>query len=384
MTPSVTIGWFPRERFSVAAESLRSLLDNTPTCRLIIVDCDTPRKYLDEIKDVLGDHDADIVSTGRYLLPSAARNLIVAMTQTEYVALVENDMLFAPQWLEKLVAACEEFPADVASPLLIGGRGSKEHYDNKLGHIRVSESHPGRFEILPLAARRNSCKARAQVDFVEQHCLVFRMSAFERLRGFNELHTRDDVDLGMALRAAGCTAVLEPGVTVNFITPTWRPADDEIPFFRYRWDLDGARRNRDEIRERWGLVETPGDMGFVEYRNFMAQLPEIQRDLRALDALPGETLLIDDGDWFGTDMVEGLSLRPFPELNGQFGGFPSDQGAVLELDRAIARGCKRVIVGFPAHWWFDHLPTLRKRLFEAGRQSRNDDLLHVFELEQHG
>lgn len=380
MTPSVTIGWFPRERFSVAAESLRSLLANTPPCRLVIVDCDTPQKYLDEIKAVLGDQEAEIVSTGRYILPSAARNLVVGMTDTEYVALVENDVLFSPRWLEKLIAACEEFPADVASPLLFGGRGRKEHYDNKLGHIRPSEAHPGKFEILPLTAPRNSCTARMKVDFVEQHCLVFRMSAFERLRGFNELHTRDDVDLGMGLRAAGCTAVLEPDVTVNFITPTWRPADDEFPFFRYRWDIEGARRNRDEIRDRWNLVETPGDMGFVEYRNFMARLPEIQQDLRKLDALPGETLLLDDGDWFGTDMVEGLSMRPFPELNGKYGGFPSDEGAVRELDQAIARGCRRVVVGFPALWWFDHLPSLRKRLFEASR-SRDDNLLKVFEFE---
>jgi hypothetical protein len=381
MTARATIGWFPRERFSAAAESLMSLLDNTPPCRLIIVDCNTPKKYLDEIEAVLGDREAEIVSTGRYILPSAARNLVVGMAKTDYVALVENDVLFSPQWLEKLVAACEEFPADVASPLLYGGRGQREHYDNKLGRIRASQAHPGKFEILPLKVPRNSCTARAKVDFVEQHCLVFRMSAFVRLRGFNELHTRDDVDLGMALHAAGCTAVLEPAVAVNFIAPTWRPADDEIPFFRYRWNIEGARRNREEIRERWRLVETPGDMGFVEYRNFMARLPEIQRDLRAIDAMPGKALLLDDGDWFGTEMVEGLSMRPFPDIDGEFGGFPSDGGAVIELDRAIARGLRRVVVGFPAFWWFEHLPSLRKRLFETGRLSRSDEVLHVFELE---
>lgn len=385
MTPDVTIGWFPRERFSVAAESLQSLLENSPSCRLIVVDCDTPKRYLDEIKAVLGDRPAQIVSTGRHILPSAARNVVVGMTQTKYVALVENDMLFAPGWLERLVAACEETPADVASPILFEGRARKEHFDKKLGEIRRSESHPGKFEIVPLSSPRNSCVVRTKVDFVEQHCLVFRMSAFERIGGFNELNTRDDVDLGMALHAAGCTAVLEPSVKVNFVGPSWRPADDELPFFRFRWDLEAARRNRDEIRERWTLVETPGDMGFVTYRNLMARLPEVRQDLRRLDAAPGATLLLENGDWFGTDMVEGLSMRPFPDLNGRFGGFPSsDTSAVGELDRAIKDGCRRVVVAFPAFWWLDHLPGLRQRLTQAGPACRNDDLLQVFELRPGG
>lgn len=381
MTASVTIGWFPRERFSVAAESLRSLLEHSPACRLIIVDCDTPKRYLDEIKAVLGDRPAEIVSTGRYLLPSAARNLVVDMADTEYVALVENDMLFAPGWLEALISVCEETPADVATPILYEGRGQKEHFDKKLGEIRLSDSEPGKYEILPLTLPRNSATTRTRVDFVEQHCLVFRRSALQRLGGFNELNTRDDVDLGMALRATGCTAILEPAVKVHFVAPSWRPEDEELPYYRFRWDLENASRCRQEIRERWNLVETPGDIGFVTYRNMLARLPDVQQDLRALDGMPGGTLLLDNGDWFGTGMTEGLALRPFPNLGGRYGGFPADDESALgELDRAIEQDCRRVVVGFPAFWWLDHLPGLRDRLAQTS-QTRNDDLLQVYELE---
>jgi hypothetical protein len=381
MMHDVTIGWFPRERFSLAGESLRSLLDNTPSCRLIIVDCNTPARYMKEIRQALGDRPAEIVSTGRYLLPSAARNLVIGMTKTKYVALVENDVLFSPSWLEKLIAACEEFPADIASPVLYEGRGQKEHFDKKLGHIRPSSTLPGKYEVVPLSAPRNSAATRMKVDFVEQHCLVCRMSAFDRITHFNELHTRDDIDLGMAMYTQGCTAVLEPAVTVNFVGPSWRPAEDELPFFRYRWDLDGARRNREEIRRRWNLVETPGDMGFVTYRNLMARLPEVRASLTHLNAEPGETVLLENGDWFGTDVVDGLSMRPFPDLGGCFGGFPeSDESAVAELDRAIAAGARRIVIGFPAYWWLDHLPALRARLERGCRTARSDELLKVLEV----
>lgn len=377
----MTIGWFPRERFSIAAESLETLLETSPPCRLIIVDPGTPPRYMEEICHVLGDHPAEVVSIGRPILPCDSKNLILDRVDTDYVALVENDVLFPPGWLEQLVDACEQAPADVATPLIIEGRGHSPHFDHHLGVITESQLHPGKYEVLPESEPRDSISSRQQVTFVEQHCLVYRTSTFDRIGRFRHLNTRDEVDLSLALWDAGCMAVVEPEVQVHYVGPREPPFEDEMPFYSMRWDLDKARESRQLIRDRWNLVETPGDLGFVKYRNLMAQLPRVRRDLTELSGGPHPTVLLENGDWIGTDITEGLNIRPFPNANGRFGGFPSsDEAAIAELEEAFsAAGARRVVVGFPAFWWFDYLPGLARRLNELCRIVRDDELLRVFE-----
>ena len=50
MTPAITVGFSPRERFVTAAESLASLYDHTPLpFELLVVDAATPPRYLAQI-----------------------------------------------------------------------------------------------------------------------------------------------------------------------------------------------------------------------------------------------------------------------------------------------------------------------------------------------
>lgn len=383
MAPSVTIGFVPRERFALAAESLATLVATTPPHhRLVVVDAGGPPAVRAELEAVLAGHpNAEVVSTGRPLLPAASKNLVVARAGTDYVALVENDVLYPEGWLDGLLAACEEAPADVAAPLIREGRRPIPHFDTLLGTIVESAEHPGKVEVRPVAVPRHTLAARAPVHFVEQHCLLFRRTALDRIGPFDEqLNTRDEVDLSLALWHAGLTIVLEPAVQVDYIPPTFEIRDDELDFYRQRWDLDRALASRDRIRVRWNLVDTPGDLGFVRYRNRIPQVREVRRRLAAV--LGGATVaLLDNGEWFGTEVTQGLALRPFPEVGGHFGGFPADDAAALaELDRAVAGGVDHVAIGWPAWWWLDHLPGLRERLARHADVAPADDLLRVVDL----
>ncbi|MCZ7525869.1 MAG: glycosyltransferase [Acidimicrobiia bacterium] len=385
MEATITIGFLPRERFVLAAESLASLLEHTPEpFRLVVVDAAMPSRYRREMEAVLGGRpDVEWVSADRPLLPAESKNLVVERADTDYVCLVENDVLFTDGWLRRLVAACEELPADVATPVIREGRGEKEHFDKLLGRIVTSETTPGKLEIQRWRGLRNDVDGRTRVDLVEQHCLLFRREVFDRIGRYDEeLNTRDEIDLSLALWSAGFTVVLEPASVVNYVPPSTRPEEDELDFYLNRWDLDRARRSRERIRDRWNLVETPGDLGFVLYRNLIPTLPEVRAELERLVERPGKVVLIDNGEWFGTEVTEGLPILPFPQVGPHYGGFPAgDAEALAELERVVARGATTVVVGFPAFWWFEYLPGLRERLETIGNVAVDDARLRVFDLQ---
>lgn len=380
--PRITIGFLPRERFSLAAESLASLYEHTPMpFELIVVDPATPERYLDAMKAVLDRHDNwRMISRDRPLLPAESKNLVLAESEGDYVCLLENDNLFSDGWLEHLVDACESFPADVAAPVIREGRGTEGHFDRHLGSVVPSRTSPGLFEIAPLDRPREAARATERVEFVEQHCVLFRRSVFDRIGPYDEaLNTRDEVDLSLALRAAGATVVLEPRAVVSYVPPGSAPEPDELPFYRVRWDLERAVASRERIRQKWSLVDTPGDLAFVRYRNSIPRLPEVRERLRALGQAGRSVVLIDDGDWYDTEVTADLPVAPFPDVDGHFGGFPASEAhALAELDRVIAAGASHIVVGWPARWWFDHLPALQQALTAWAGEVLPDDLLDVY------
>lgn len=377
---TTTIGFVPRERFALAAESFATLLATTPPgVRVIVVDPATPPRVRADLEAlVAGRAGVELLGAATPLLPAAAKNLVLDALDDActHVALVENDVLYPPGWLEGLLAACEQHPADVAAPLILEGRGDRPHFDRLLGSVRRDGET---LTIAPLDRPRDSVDRRTSVSFVEQHCLVFRRDVFDRIGRYDtELNTRDEVDLSMALWSVGARVVLEPAVRVNYVPPSSMIEPDELEFYRQRWDLDRARRSRERIRGRWGLTETPGDLGFVEYRNLIPRTAEVRDVLAALRGDGGRVTLVDNGEWFGTPVTDGLGLRPFPDCGGWFGGFPADEAtAVAELERHLASGTDHLVIGWPAYWWFDHLPGLADRLSRIGVTVRDDACVRV-------
>ena len=69
---TITIGFFPRERFSLAAESLQRIFDYT--CipfNLIVVDCNTPKVYWQQMEQVLrGRRNVNVIHKNHYLMPN--------------------------------------------------------------------------------------------------------------------------------------------------------------------------------------------------------------------------------------------------------------------------------------------------------------------------
>ncbi|MFW2383008.1 MAG: glycosyltransferase family 2 protein [Acidimicrobiales bacterium] len=382
--PSASIIFLPRERYELTAESLATMLDNTAEpFELFVVAPAGPDRDRRELDEVLERRPATtVLEADAPLLPAASKNLALGHVTGDFVAIVENDVLYPSGWLEGLIAAALEFPADVVSPLIREGRGADEHFDHHLGRIdATSDDEPVR--IRGIDGPRNALTERTQVDFVEQHCLLYRRTALAAITPFDEeLNTRDEVDVSMALWAAGQTIVVEPAVRINYVPPTTSPADDELDYYLLRWDEERATASRQRIRARWNLADTPGDLGFVRARNNLVSLPHMHDTLAGLVAEGGRTILLENGEWFGTEVTGDLDLVPFTDCQGHFGGFPSDDAESMEeFNRAVAAGARQLIIGWPADWWLDHLPALRDHLEHHARLVRDDARLRVYALE---
>ena len=175
------------------------------------------------------------------------------------------------------------------------------------------------------------------------------------------------------LHQAGATPTLGSvtnGTSVLNFLPEEKERHTTISSSIYSFDAGG---------KHFTLVDTPGDLGFVRYRNLIPDLPAVRSTLEELIRSGHRVVLIEDGDWFDTEVTSGLAIRPFPDAGGHFGGFPeSDDAACRELAAAVEAGATAVVVGWPAQWWFEHLPGLRAALSEWATSVHTDRLVETF------
>ena len=386
--PTVTIGFFPREQFSLAAESLQRILDYTDIpFNLIIVDCDTPALYWQQVEQLIKDRrNVRVIHVDHYLLPNQSRNLLVKEVEDEFLCLIENDVLVSEGWLSRLVSACEETPADVAVPLIIEGRpGSRAvHWDPNAGCLQEVKTDGGpKWEILPATGeqRYDPCGRRRAMEFLEDHCILFRRCVFDRIAEFDEsLTQRQHIDLSIALHHAKVPIVYEPEAIVHFWHP-YPPAIEDLDFFFMRWDIALAAKSCERIRNRWNLIELPGDHSFAIERNRIGHLYEVRDKLRLLMSQE-PFILADEGSLIGNKIIEGFNAIPFTERNGQYWGAPADDDAAIrELERLRHKGACAIAFLWPTFWWLDHYSRFHDYLFRHFPCLSSDDRMLVFGLQ---
>ena len=384
----ITIGFVPRERFSLAAEALQRIFDHTEQpFDMIVVDCNIPPVYRQEMNQVLeGRDNVRIIQRDRYLLPNQSKNLVVAEAKGEWLCMIENDVLVQDGWLSTLIAACEEHPADVAVPLIMEGPlgAGKVHFDDLLGEVREVQSPDGvRLEIVPRTQKKEQDRgtARRTVQFMEQHCLLFRRGVFDRIGPYDEeLNTRDEIDLSLSLYKAGVPVVYEPACEVHYLPP-YPPRDDEADYFFMKWDLDRAQKSRDRIREKWNLVEVPGDMAFVRDRNRIGTLSRVKKELLQLVSPEESLILVDQNQWLDSDIVAGLRVIPFLEHDGQYWGLPEDDAtAIREFERLRQTGASLIVFNWASTWWFDHYKDFYAHLTSHYERVLENERVTVFDL----
>jgi hypothetical protein len=376
---SLTIGMIPRDRYSLTARVLQQLFENSDyPFDLLIVLSDVPHAYRAEILEAVnGREGARVIDVAETLAGNRARNILLDTVETELLLIMENDIFVEKGWLSPLVAACTEGGADVAVPLLFEPflDRFKVHFDGRLGTIEHvgEEQHGYRFLARPDSKENDLKSERKGVHFIENHCVMYQRSVFERIGRFDEeiSVSRSEVDISMAIFANGGTAVLEPKSRVVFRTPPPVQAD-EIDFFRRQWEPEKAREDEELLIKKWNIEDFPSAIAFAEARHGLADFPDAESQLAALhdhqifvqeasnaiyEAVPKrETLIfVDDMQLEHTDFSEGRTIIPFKEKEGVYWGKPaSSEDAVEELERLRGNGASYFVLTWPSFWWRDH------------------------------
>lgn len=265
----ITIGFVPRERFSAAPRSLRSIFEHTHLpFHLIVVDSNTPPRYREEMMSILdGRSNVDVIRTDEYMLTNQAKNLVVETNENDYLALVENDVIVRDRWLTHLLEALEEHPADVATPLIL--EDGEVHYDRRIASLRrvpTPEGEKIEFVKRPGDWEEQRGGERRTTLTTEVHALLFRKEVFDAIGPFDEqLTTRREVDFFLELYERDIPIVFEPKSVIEFCSPP-PVRRDEKEFYMMTWDAEAARRSNDRIEEKWELVELPRSENFARER----------------------------------------------------------------------------------------------------------------------
>lgn len=404
--PTVTVGFVPRERFSVAAECLQRIYDFTEIpFNLVVVDCNIPQVYQWQIHRLLeGKSNAKIIHTNHYLLPNQSRNLVIRETKNEFLCLIENDVLVNEGWLSHLIHACEEHPAEVAVPLVLErlGHFEKVHFDDRLGQVKTVQTSDGiKLKIVPRNTPKEEDRSanRRSIEFLETHCMLFRTEVFNHVGEFDESITaQEEVDLSLALYQGKVPVVFEPKSVVTFLPPP--PVyPDERDYYYLKWNPETYHQDYQHVAQKWKLENPPSALGVVKTRrsyasednpkNQFAQQIEYRTkvDLTAKDIAtlisPGDAfILVHDGQLNLGDVAEGRRVIPFIEKDGQYWGSPPDDStAISELERMRDGEAGLLAFAWPAFWWLNYYTDFSKYLRSNYLCVLENERLVVFDLQ---
>lgn len=270
--PRATVIVTQRERFGMTEESLESLFENTPGVRVIYVDGKSPRRVANYLSREAEARGFTLLRKERFLTPNEARNIGAAAADTEFVVFVDNDVLYSPNWLDRLIACADETGAWAVAPLTCQGIPAHTEihhaggdyapggdmdaffaqdpdigraFDEVMhGHAEKLEAWEGRLE-------------RKQTGMCEFHCVLARRDVFDRIGPLDEklLSTKEHIDFSISIRQAGGAVWFEPSSVVTYVFPCRaRPmTPEDWPFFALRWSDAYGKRSLEHFIAKWGL-----------------------------------------------------------------------------------------------------------------------------------
>lgn len=270
--PEVTVIVNFRERWSLTPQAIQSLIDNTSSpYQLWLLDSGMPTALRQEVERLGSLAGLRIIDVGHETWPNHARSMVVREITTPYAAFVDNDLVVAPGWLDKLVECAEQTGAGIVGPLYLWGKDGRSDLIHMAGGDLVIEDENGR-RVMRESHRHFKAHladlerelVRERCGFAEFHCMLMRREVFSAPDIFDPeiFCVHEHIHASLVASKLGYDTWLEPAARVNYLAfSPWCIGD--IPRFRRRWSLAAAERSLRRFRQRWNVIDDERSMGGV-------------------------------------------------------------------------------------------------------------------------
>ncbi|MBI4355947.1 MAG: glycosyltransferase [Candidatus Omnitrophica bacterium] len=276
--PNVTVVVVPRERFSLTRACVERLYTHTPEpFQLLVVDANAPRPIARWLRQWEASHaNCRVIRSERFLYPYEAKNLVLPHLATPWVAFLDSDVLVGPQWLTWLRRAADETGARVVHPLYFVEQEDEIRIHMTDGKFRAVQRN-GQSLVHPVmghvAQRVEAAQGlqRQDSDFLEFHGFFIHQEVLRRVGPFEPFTLGEDVNFSFRLRDLRERIVFEPRSVITYVAgPPFERAD--LPYFRFRWDLEQGKASVERLRERWPLPEEycRGKLSWATYHHSRA------------------------------------------------------------------------------------------------------------------
>lgn len=273
MSPSVSVAFIAREKYSRAVESLRSILAEVPADAPVYL---TDTLYPGHVRDALaalldGRRFVRVLKFDRFLLPNAALNEVVRVADGDYLLVAENDVVAEPGAVAEMIRVAANHEASVISPRIMHNESEHAHYDPPLSVI-VSDSQ-GHISLVERIPRNGFSKISGtrRIFHIEKHCFLAAVDGLRAMGEFNPaMNTREQIEFSLMAYDAGLVTYYADDAVVRYYAPP--PLEEsDLDLFRWRWNEEWAAASNEYVRTRWRLRH------FVPSTTFVARMNEIAR-----------------------------------------------------------------------------------------------------------
>jgi GT2 family glycosyltransferase len=321
-SPAVTIAIVPREKYSCAPSSLRSLLANTGcSFDLVYIDGASPLKVRKELECILADIPHRMIRVDRYLGPFEAMSMAIEAATTPYLVVTDNDIHFRPGWFDALVACAVDENADVVSPLVLIGdeQSTTIHVAGGMAHIAGDDGarricHHQQLEHRDYREPAVTLR-REPTELVESHCLLARTETMRSLGTLDSTvgHSVNVEELSIRLARVGARVWFEPAAEVVYLFEKGMRLDrHDVALLNHVWSENWIDRDLAEQSLRHDLDRPSRDRRrqvrwwFADHRRvWLGRLERRVTTLGERAGLPGVAALV----WKMLEAVEVVANR---------------------------------------------------------------------------